>query len=127
MRPTDAFFKKEVPDLSGPIALPDRVKAINAILLFGADYWQAFGAQRTCACQFNLTGDGGADWYISIDAAGATAAMGSHAQPDVVWESDLGALESLFKGRFPAQQVRLQGDLGLLRDLFTAMSKTKVC
>jgi hypothetical protein len=128
MKPWNAQTTKEItsqPKLE-ELSLAKQVEALNAVLTINRSYWSTVGAQKPMVCQFRLTGEGAADWFVDVGPQGATAQLGLHPTPNATWTSDLATYFGALRGELDADKIKLDGDANAMREFFIAVGSTKL-
>ena len=71
--------------------------------------------------QFNLSGDGGGDWYLTVGAQGVDVGRGAAAQANLTVAATATDYLAIATGKMPPQVAFMQGKLKLKGDLGMAM------
>ena len=72
-----------------------------------------------CVYQFNITGEGGGDWYIVIRNGEATVHEGNAENPSITLTMEAGNFVNLLQGKLNGQmafmtgKLKIKGEMGL--------------
>ena len=89
----------------------------------GAQFRSDKAAGMNAKFQFNITGDGGGEWYASIENGACTVSEGTVDGPTVTINASAGDWVDIVTGKLNSQmafmqgKLRVQGDLGLTSKL----------
>jgi len=87
---------------------PDRVAGIDAVY------------------QFNVTGDGGADYYVNLKGGAKEVAQGQHAAADCTVAMSVEDFLAIIDGSLNAQMAFLQGKVKIAGNMALAMKLGKI-
>ncbi|GIW42292.1 MAG: hypothetical protein KatS3mg076_2869 [Candidatus Binatia bacterium] len=94
---------KEIFDQMPSSLNPDAAKGMNAVI------------------QFNLTGDGGGNWYVEIKDGTCTVHQGSHASPNMTMTMAAQDYVDMIQGKLNGQMAFMSGKLKIAGDMGLAM------
>ncbi len=99
---------QEVFDMIGNRPLPEQVADINATL------------------QFDLSGEGGGQWYVAVASGKVTTAQGSAPNPNLTLSASAADYLALFNGQLNPMNAFMQGKLKVKGDMALAMRLQKL-
>lgn len=79
-----------------------------------------------CVYQFNITGDGGGDWYIVIKDGDAAVHEGTSDSPSITITMEAGNFISLVQGKLNGQMAFMTGKLKIKGDMALALKLQSV-
>lgn len=71
--------------------------------------------------QFNLTGDGGGEWYVAIADGSCAVSQGTHASPNMTMTMAAADYVDMILGKLNGQMAFMSGKLKIAGDMGLAM------
>ena len=110
-----AFAPKTDADAAGEAAAGDAVGDIFDAL--GKSFNAEAAAGVDVVFQYNISGDGGGDWYTAIKDQACTVAAGAHAKPSCTLKMAAADFIAMMRGQLPAMQAFSSGKLVIEGDI----------
>jgi putative sterol carrier protein len=99
---------QEIFDMMGSRPLPEQAADINATI------------------QFDLSGEGGGQWYVTASGGQATASAGTAPNPNLTLSASAADYLALFNGQLNPMNAFMQGKLRIKGDMALAMRLQKL-
>jgi putative sterol carrier protein len=80
----------------------------------------------TAAFQFEISGDGGGEWYVEVQNGALTVARGRHPQPDVTFQASAENYLGIAEGRINNAWAAATGKIKVRGSMLTAMKLQKI-
>lgn len=110
-----AFAPKKDADAADDAAAGDAVGDIFDAL--GKSFNAEAAAGVDVVFQYNISGDGGGDWYTAIKDQACTVAAGAHAKPSCTLKMAAADFIAMMRGQLPAMQAFSSGKLVIEGDI----------
>ena len=110
-----AFAPKKDADAADEAAAGDAVGDIFDAL--GKSFNAEAAAGVDVVFQYNISGDGGGDWYTAIKDQACTVAAGAHAKPSCTLKMAAADFIAMMRGQLPAMQAFSSGKLVIEGDI----------